>query len=150
MRMHILSGGRLRLRKTMYDANAARGETFDVPVSCVLFRHQQGNVLFDTGCHPNVAENAEAHWGGLAKVMTTIMRRGDNVITALGEAGLACDDIDVVVCSAFACRPLRFVHVFQKRASFVIHGRECPAARVPTPQSQAIQRPNGNSRRRST
>jgi len=99
MRMHILSGGRLRVRKTMYDENAVRGETLDVPVSCVLLRHKQGNVLFDTGCHPDVAENAEAHWGGLAKVMTPIMRPGDNVIAALGEAGLTCDDIDVVVCS---------------------------------------------------
>jgi N-acyl homoserine lactone hydrolase len=128
--MHLLSGGRLRVRKTMYDANAVRGETLDVPVSCVLLRHRQGNVLFDTGCHPDVAENAEARWGGLAKIMKPIMAPGDHVITALGNIGLGSDDIDVVVCSHLhpdhcGC------NMFFKRATFVIHAAEVAAARAP-------------------
>ena len=119
MKMHVLSGGRLRVRKTMYDANAVRGETLDVPVSCILLRHGQGNVLFDTGCHPAVAENAQARWGGLAKIMTPVMQPGDHVIAALGGIGLTDDDIDVVVCSHLhpdhcGC------NTFFKRATFVI------------------------------
>jgi N-acyl homoserine lactone hydrolase len=130
MKMHVLSGGRLRVRKTMYDADAVRGETMDVPVSCILLRHSQGNVLFDTGCHPTVAENAEAHWGGLAKVMAPVMRPGDNVINALAGVGLQCDDIDVVVCSHLhpdhcGC------NTFFKHATFVIHAKELAAARAP-------------------
>jgi len=130
MKMHVLSGGRLRVRKTMYDANAVRGETMDVPVSCILLRHSQGNVLFDTGCHPTVAQNAEAHWGGLAKVMMPVMRPGDNVINALADIGLQCDDIDVVVCSHLhpdhcGC------NTFFKRATFVIQAKEVEAARAP-------------------
>ena len=39
MKMHVLSGGRLRVRKAMYDGDAPRGETLDVPVSCILLRH---------------------------------------------------------------------------------------------------------------
>jgi glyoxylase-like metal-dependent hydrolase (beta-lactamase superfamily II) len=130
MKMHVLSGGRLRVRKTMYDANAARGETMEVPVSCVLLRHGQGNVLFDSGCHPDVAEHAQARWGSLTKIMTPVMRPGDNVITALGEIGLACDDVDVVLCS--------HLHVdhcgcttFFKRATVVVHAKEIEAARAP-------------------
>src|SRR5271169_1765593 len=135
MRMHVLSGGRLRVRKTMYDANAARGETLDVPVSCILLRHSQGNVLFDTGCHPVVAENAEAHWGGLAKVMTPVMPPGDNVINALAGIGLRCDDIDVVVCSHLhpdhcGC------NTFFKRATFIIHAKEVEAARAQGAEAQ--------------
>ena len=130
MKMHVLSGGRLRVRKTMYDANAVRGETMDVPVSCILLRHSQGNVLFDTGCHPTVAENAEAHWGGLAKVMMPVMRPGENVINALAGIGLQCDDIGVVVCSHLhpdhcGC------NTFFKRATFVIQAKEVEAARAP-------------------
>jgi len=128
MKMHVLSGGRLRLRKTVYDAAAVRGETMDVPVSCILLRHSQGNVLFDTGCHPAVAEDAEARWGGLAKVMTPVMRPGDNVINALADIGLQCDDIDVVVClhpDHCGC------NTFFKRATFVIQAKEVEAARAP-------------------
>jgi N-acyl homoserine lactone hydrolase len=130
MKMHVLSGGRLRVRKTLYDANAVRGETLDVPVSCILLRHDRGNVLFDTGCHPEVAENAEARWGGLAKIMKPIMEPGDNVITALGAIGLSCDDVDVVVCSHLHADHCG-CNTFFKRATFVIHAAEVAAARAP-------------------
>jgi glyoxylase-like metal-dependent hydrolase (beta-lactamase superfamily II) len=134
MKMHVLSGGRLRVRKSMYDANAPRGETFDVPVSCILLRHGQGNVLFDTGCHPAVAENAEAHWGGLAKVMKPVMAPGDNVITALGGIGLSCDDIDVVVCSHLHADHCG-CNTFFQRATFMIHASEVEAARAPNAEA---------------
>jgi N-acyl homoserine lactone hydrolase len=130
MKMHVLSGGRLRVRKTMYDANAVRGGTMDVPVSCILLRHSQGNVLFDTGCHPAVAENAEAHWGGLAKIMTPVMKPDDNVIAALAGVGLTCDDIDVVLCSHLHADHCG-CNTFFKRATFVIHAKEVAAARAP-------------------
>jgi glyoxylase-like metal-dependent hydrolase (beta-lactamase superfamily II) len=99
MTMHFLSGGRVRLRKSMYDPAADRNETFDAPVSCVLLRHSQGNVLFDTGCHPAVAENPEARWGKLVRVMTPVMPQGVHVVNGLKAIGVATDDIDVVVCS---------------------------------------------------
>ena len=73
MTMHFLSGGRVRMRKTIYDLAASREETVELPVSCVLLRHAEGNVLFDTGCHPSVAENPEARWGALARLMTPVM-----------------------------------------------------------------------------
>jgi N-acyl homoserine lactone hydrolase len=130
MKMHLLSGGRLRMRKSIYQPDADRGETIELPVSCVLLRHSAGNVLFDTGCHPSVPDQPEARWGGLAKLMTPIMRSGDNVITALAGIGLQCDDIDVVVCSHLhpdhcGC------NTFFKRATFIIHAKEVAAARVP-------------------
>ena len=48
MRMHMLSGGRPRMSRRTYYPDAERGETFELPVSCVLLRHAQGNVLFAT------------------------------------------------------------------------------------------------------
>jgi len=83
MKMHILSGGRLRVRKRMYLPDAPPGETLDAPVSSILLRHAQGNVLFDTGCHPDVATDPQGRWGNLTKIMTPLMQPGDNVINAL-------------------------------------------------------------------
>ena len=130
MKMHVLSGGRLRMRRTIYFPDADRSETFELPVSCILLRHRQCNVLFDTGCHPSVAEQPEARWGGLTKIMTPIMRAGDNVINSLADVGLVCDDIDVVICSHLhpdhcGC------NTFFKRATFLIHAKEIEAARAP-------------------
>ena len=99
MKMHALSGGRVRMRKSVYVPDADRSEMIELPVSCFLLRHPQGNVLFDTGCHPSVPDDPAARWGGLAKMMVPIMPKGDNVLTALACAGVTPDDIDVVVCS---------------------------------------------------
>ena len=130
MKMHLLSGGRVRMRKSIFLPDAERDATIELPVCCALLRHDAGNVLFDTGCHPAVATEAAARWGGLARLMTPIMQPGDNVVNALGSIGLQCDDIDVVVCSHLhpdhcGCNS------FFKRASFIIHAEEVAAARAP-------------------
>ena len=130
MKMHLLSGGRLRMRKSIYLPDADRSGSIELPVSCALLRHSQGNVLFDTGCHPSVPDDPQARWGGLAKIMTPIMPVGENVVTGLAGLGLKCDDIDVVVCSHLhpdhcGC------NTFFKRASVVIHTKEIEAARAP-------------------
>jgi N-acyl homoserine lactone hydrolase len=130
MKMHFLSGGRVRMRKSTYIPDAERSETIELPVISALLRHAQGNVLFDTGCHPSVLDDPEKRWGGLAKVMTPIMPKGDDVLTGLDAIGVQADDIDVVVCSHLhpdhcGC------NVFFKRATVMVHAREVTAARAP-------------------
>jgi len=130
MKMHALSGGRVRMRRSVYVPEADRSETIELPVSCFLLRHPQGNVLFDTGCHPSVAEDPVPHWGGMAKIMTPIMPPGVNVLTGLAGIGFSADDVDVVVCSHLhpdhcGC------NAFFKRASVIVHEKEITAARAP-------------------
>ena len=57
------------MNKRTYYPDAERGEMFELPVACVLLRHAQGNVLFDTGCHPDVVADPESRLGSLAKYM---------------------------------------------------------------------------------
>jgi glyoxylase-like metal-dependent hydrolase (beta-lactamase superfamily II) len=130
MKMHVLCGGRLRMRKSIFLPDADRGETIELPVASFLLRSAQGNVLFDTGCHPSVADDAPARWGGLAKLMVPIMGPDDNVVAGLAALGLNPDDIDVVLCSHLhpdhcGCNS------FFKRATVVMHAREIEAARAP-------------------
>jgi N-acyl homoserine lactone hydrolase len=99
MKMHLLSGGRLKMRRDIYYRGAAREETVELPVSCTLLKHRQGLVLFDTGCHPSVATDAEARWGSLAKSVVPIFSEHETLIAQLPLTGVAPDDIDVVVCS---------------------------------------------------
>jgi N-acyl homoserine lactone hydrolase len=130
VKMHLLSGGRLRMRKSIYFPDADRGETMEVPVSCALLRHRQGNLLFDTGCHPSVSNDPQARWGQLAKIMMPIMPNGDNVVSGLAGIGLQCDDIDIVVCSHLHPDHCGCNTLF-KRATFIIHKKEIEAAREP-------------------
>lgn len=129
MKMHFLSGGRLRMRKSVYYPNAERGETFELPVHCTLLKHDQGNVLFDTGCSPEAAEDGEARWGGLVKVMTPIFMPGDAVVSQLTKAGLTPDDIDVVICSHLHPDHCGCNEHFRK-ATIIAHAAEVAAAKA--------------------
>jgi glyoxylase-like metal-dependent hydrolase (beta-lactamase superfamily II) len=137
MKMHLLSGGRLRMRRSIFLRDADRNATFELPVPCVLLRHAQGNLLFDTGCHPAVATDADARWGGLARLMTPVMAADDNVLAGLAGIGLAPGDIDVVICSHLhpdhcGC------NVFFRRATLIVHADELVAARAPGAEAKGF------------
>lgn len=139
MKMHVLSGGRLRMRRDIYYPGAARGETFELPVPCILLKHAQGNVLFDTGCHPDAAADPVGRWGSTAKLSQPIFAPQDAVAHQLPKAGLTCDDIDVVICSH-----LHIDHcgcnVFFKRATVICHARELEAAQAADAESKGYMR----------
>ena len=129
MRMHFLSGGRLRMRAGVFEADAAPDTQLELPVLCALLRHPQGNVLFDTGCHPSVIGGAETRWGGMAKFMTPIGRAEENAIDELGSIGFSADDVDVVVCSHLHPDHCGCNGLFG-RATIICHRRELEAAQA--------------------
>lgn len=118
------------MKKSIYYSDAGRDDTLELPVSCILLRHAQGNVLFDTGCHPTIAENAEARWGGVAKYMTPIMPPGDHVLSGLKAVGLGPNDIDIVVCSHLHTDHCG-CNEFFKKSTIMVHARELEAAQAP-------------------
>ena len=130
MRMHLLSGGRLRMKRRVYIADAAPDETIDLPVTCFLLRHAQGNVLFDTGCHPDASTDPDARWGGMAKVMKLVSPAGENLLAGLDALGVGADDIDLVVNSHFHTDHCGCTAFF-RRATVVCHARELEAASAP-------------------
>src|SRR5262245_46049275 len=137
--MHVLSGGRLRIRASLYLPEAGEDETTEIPCPCCLIRHPQGNVLFDTGCHPAVESDPAARWGGLARAFVPIHRAGENVIGELAKLGLFPDDIDVVVNSH-----LHMDHcgcnAFFKKATFFIHAKELAVAADPASEGRGYFR----------
>jgi hypothetical protein len=127
MKMHILSGGRLRLRKSIYMPDADRAELIDLPVNCYLLRHPEGNVLFDTGCHPSTTTDAAGRWGSIAKAIVPISKPEDNLIDQLALVGLQPSDIDVVVNSHFHSDHCG-CNEFFKKATVICHAKELEAA----------------------
>ena len=127
MRMHVLSGGRVQLKKKIYLPDAASGELFELPVMCFLLRHPQGNVLFDTGCHPSAAQPGSTRLGALARSIKLVSAPDDHLLTGLAGLGIKTEDIDVVVNSHF-----HFDHCgcneFFKKATIVCHAKELEAA----------------------
>jgi glyoxylase-like metal-dependent hydrolase (beta-lactamase superfamily II) len=129
MKMHLMSGGRLRMRKSVYLPDAERSETIELPVSCVLMKHPQGNVLFDTGCHPSTVEDAAGRWGPMARAMVPVGGPDDNVVAGLSKLGMTPSDIDVVVNSHFHSDHCG-CNEFFKSATLVCHRKELEAAQA--------------------
>jgi len=129
MKMHVLSGGKVRLKKKIYVPDAASDELFELPVMCFLMRHAQGNVLFDTGCHPSLALDP-ARLGPLARSIAVTSKPDDHLMTGLAALGIRPEDIDIVVNSHF-----HFDHCgcneFFKSATIVCHAKELAAASAP-------------------
>jgi len=123
MKMHILSGGRLRMKKKVYHAQAQSEEMIDLPVSCYLLKHPQGNVLFDTGCHPSIQSDAQSRWGNMAKAMVPIGAPDENVIDDLAKLNMTPLDIDVVVNSHFHTDHCG-CNAFFKKATVICHAKE--------------------------
>ncbi|MGY3346856.1 MULTISPECIES: N-acyl homoserine lactonase family protein [unclassified Bradyrhizobium] len=130
MKLNFLTAGHLRMKKSIYVAGADRNETIDLPVSCALIRHKQGNLLFDTGCHPAVVDDAEGRWGPLAKVMRPMMRAEETLLASLACTGLGPDDIDIVVNSHFHPDHCGCNQFFRKATIFA-HAKEIEAAKAP-------------------
>jgi glyoxylase-like metal-dependent hydrolase (beta-lactamase superfamily II) len=127
------------MRASNYRPDAPREATIELPVACYLLRHAQGNVLFDTGCHPAVAENADARWGSLAKAMVPIAPAGEHVLSGLTALGLAPEDIDAVIASHLhpdhcGC------NAFFTKATLFCHAAELAAARAPEAEKQGYLR----------
>ncbi|MDH3701463.1 MAG: N-acyl homoserine lactonase family protein [Alphaproteobacteria bacterium] len=126
--MHILSGGRVQMKKHVYVPHAAREEIIELPVSCFLFRHPHGTVLFDTGCHPSVAGNPEKRWGKMARAVVPTMGADDNVVRELRRLNLSPADIDIVVNSHLHCDHCG-CNEFFSTATIYVHASELAVAR---------------------
>ena len=128
MKMHVLSGGRLRMPRHVYLPGAPLEETIDLSVSCFLFRHPQGNLLFDTGCHPSVATAPESRWGQLARTVVPIMSPSENIVAALRKIDLTPDDIEIVVNSHLHCDHCG-CNAYFRRSTVYVHKDELAFAR---------------------
>lgn len=135
MRVHVLSGGRLRMRKGIYLPGASREEAIELPVPCFLLRHPGANVLFDTGCHPDTRKDAAGRWGAMARAMTPISGAADDVLSSLAALGLGAGDIDVVVASHLHSDHCG-CNEFFRGATLVCHARELDAARAGDAEAQ--------------
>jgi glyoxylase-like metal-dependent hydrolase (beta-lactamase superfamily II) len=141
--MHVLSGGRLRMRAGIYFPDLPKEQTAEFPCPCFLIRHPQGNVLFDTGCHPLVETDAAARWGELARRFVPVHAPGENVVRGLGNLKLGPEDIDVVVNSHLHMDHCGCNEFFTK-ATFFVHARELEIATDPDSEGKGYFRADWN------
>lgn len=99
LRVWPFSCGRLRFDPAVFVPERPRGSKEEGPIPFYLVEHPGGRVLIDTGCHPEVADDAEAAWGGLTRAFYPIVGPGDLAPAQLRAAGFDPAEVPIVVCT---------------------------------------------------
>ena len=130
MKLYTITCGYLRVRKNVFIPNADKNDFLNIPIPVFLVTHPQGNILFDTGPHPDAFKDAAARWGGLAKAFQPVGKETDGVIFQLADIGMGSEAIRYVVNSH-----LHFDHAggnqFFSKSTFLVSGKELAFARLP-------------------
>jgi glyoxylase-like metal-dependent hydrolase (beta-lactamase superfamily II) len=123
-----MSCGRLRCRKNIFVPDVDQDTLADSPMPVFLIEHPQGNVLFDTGPHPSVFQDAASRWGEAAKWFRPQGDETSGVLGQLKTIGASPDDIRYVISSH-----LHFDHSggnqFFPRSTFLVSKKELEWAR---------------------
>lgn len=130
LRLYVMACGNVTHDKSVFNPQMPRGEKTTAPMPMALLMHPKGNVLIDTGCHPDAVLAPETCWAGLNKVFKVEVRPEDMVVPQLESLGLFPSDIQIVVNTH-----MHMDHAggnqFFPRAHFVVHRRELETAQDP-------------------
>lgn len=136
LKMHVLDLGTLRLDKNFMVANSTvatyknpnpRGQVIEIPVSAYYIEHPDGNILYDTGCHPD--------WGGPNRRWPETLEElfphsgGEECMlpARLEAMGIGPDQIRHVVLSHLHCDHAGCVEYFRK-SQIIVHEDEFAGA----------------------
>lgn len=136
LRMHVLDLGKLRLDKNFMVANSTvamaknpnpPGKLIDIPVSAYYIEHPDGNVLFDTGCHPDWA-GPNGRWPeGIQDIFPVIGAEDCYLPHRLEAMGIGPNQIRHVVLSHLHCDHAGCIEYFRK-SQIIVHEDEFAAA----------------------
>lgn len=98
-RLLVLPTGACYLAESRTRLGGSADVEVGIPMPVYAIDTDDGWVLFDTGCNPDVATDPEAAWGRLAKAFRVDIRPEDLLVARLAENGIAVEDVAHVVLS---------------------------------------------------
>jgi N-acyl homoserine lactone hydrolase len=121
--------GAAELELFLFDSGTLGLQGAEVPVPFFLLRHTDGLVVVDGGNPLAVAQDARAHWGGLADVFEVHMTEAQHCAAQLRALGVSPDSVTHVVQTHLHIDHTGALGHFPQ-ASVVVHQRELEAARA--------------------
>lgn len=103
-----------------------------VPCPSYLIEHPKGLVLFDTGCHPKVAEDPVAWWGEIARAIPIHYPKERTLDNQIKGLGYKLEDVKYVVISHLHLDHSGGMYMFPN-AKFLVMADEIRYAYWPDP-----------------
>ena len=108
-----------------------------IPCPAYLIEHEKGLVLFDTGCHPAVADDPVAHWGPFAEHLQVSYPKEMLLDRQIQALGYKMSDIKYVLLSHLHLDHTGYMHAFPN-ATFIIMQDELRYAYWPEPHLRDV------------
>ncbi len=136
LKLHVLDLGTLRLDKNFIVANSTiataknpnpQGQVIDIPVPGYFIEHPDGNILYDTGCHPDWG-GPNGRWPAASQELFPLVSGEECTLpNRLDALGLGPDQIQHVVLSHLHCDHAGCVEYFRK-SRIIVHEDEFAGA----------------------
>ena len=112
-RMWALPNAELTVPRSLL-MHGAPNDPVTVPCPAYLIEHAKGLVLFDTGCHPKVADDPVGYWGPIANAIQVkypktmlLDKQIQGLVAVPASAMVSVTTPAAVTVSAYSTRPLR-------------------------------------------
>lgn len=101
MKMYAFTCGTVKMDKSWITAGRGMGQIVDIPVPMFLISHPKGLVIFDTGMHPDVAEDALKYYGIAPFVndIQPVMKPDWAINRQIEKLGFRLEDVKYVILS---------------------------------------------------
>ncbi len=130
-RMWALPGAELTVPRSLL-MHGGDPSLVTVPCPSYLIEHPKGLVLFDTGCHPKVVDDAVGYWGEIAGHLPINFPKDRTVDNQIKALGYKLEDVKYVVVSHLHLDHSGGMFMFPK-AKFLIMENELRYAYWPDP-----------------
>ena len=97
--LYVLPNANTQVDQSLFLAGRGMGKKLPAPVLVYLIRADEGNILFDAGCDPEVITDAKKAWGNASDYLSVSMTEEGDIRRYLRELNLTPEDIHYVVIS---------------------------------------------------
>lgn len=131
MKLHAFHCGGERADMSIFDPfHPEVGTKVTIPYFVYLVEHPRGNVLFDTGAHPDLIDDPVKRLGPAAEAFEVVMEAGDDVVSKLATISVSPADVEHVAHSHLHYDHAGGVEFFPD-ATFYVQERELQFAYWP-------------------
>jgi N-acyl homoserine lactone hydrolase len=131
-----LPGATLTMDESHLMEGGCAGVEIKMPCPTYLIEHPKGLVLFDTGCHPQVAVDPRSYWGRIADYLKVSFSPDLTVDSQIKKLGYKIEDVKYVVASHLHLDHAGGLHLFPHAEFFIMEG-ELPYAYWPRRDARA-------------